>query len=71
MGRAEHHLLDAADAIVADAELIRKQVTGGSPWSVLGQSYGGFCTVSYLSMAPDGIRPCSASHFSTRITRRR
>ncbi len=44
-----------ADAIVADAELIRPQVTGGSPWAVLGQSFGGFCTVSYLSAAPEGI----------------
>jgi pimeloyl-ACP methyl ester carboxylesterase len=45
-----------ADSIVADAELIRPQVTGGAPWSVLGQSFGGFCTVSYLSKAPDGLR---------------
>jgi pimeloyl-ACP methyl ester carboxylesterase len=45
-----------ADAIVADAELIRRQLTGGAPWSVLGQSFGGFCTVSYLSLAPGGIR---------------
>ena len=45
-----------ADSIVADAELIRPQVTGGAPWSVLGQSFGGFCTVSYLSTAPDGLR---------------
>jgi pimeloyl-ACP methyl ester carboxylesterase len=45
-----------ADSIVADAELIRREVTGGRPWSVLGQSFGGFCTVSYLSMAPEGIR---------------
>jgi pimeloyl-ACP methyl ester carboxylesterase len=44
-----------ADAIVADAELIRKEVTGGRPWSVLGQSFGGFCTVSYLSRAPGGL----------------
>ncbi len=44
-----------ADSIVADAELIRPQVTGGEPWAVLGQSFGGFCTVSYLSFAPDGI----------------
>ena len=44
-----------ADSIVADAELIRPQVTGGGPWAVLGQSFGGFCTVSYLSMAPAGI----------------
>ena len=45
-----------ADAIVADAELIRGQVTGGAPWSVLGQSFGGFCTVTYLSMSPQGLR---------------
>jgi pimeloyl-ACP methyl ester carboxylesterase len=44
-----------ADSIVADAELIRPQITGGAPWAVLGQSFGGFCTVSYLSMAPGGI----------------
>jgi pimeloyl-ACP methyl ester carboxylesterase len=45
-----------ADSIVADAELIRPQVTGGEPWSVLGQSFGGFCTVTYLSKAPGGLR---------------
>ena len=45
-----------ADAIVRDAELIRPEVTGGEPWSVLGQSFGGFCTVTYLSLAPEGLR---------------
>jgi pimeloyl-ACP methyl ester carboxylesterase len=45
-----------ADSIVLDAELIRRQLTGGAPWSVLGQSFGGFCTVSYLSFAPHGLR---------------
>jgi len=45
-----------ADAIVRDAELIRQALTGGEPWSVLGQSFGGFCTVTYLSLAPEGIR---------------
>jgi pimeloyl-ACP methyl ester carboxylesterase len=44
-----------ADSIVADAELIRERVTGGAPWAVLGQSFGGFCTVRYLSAAPGGI----------------
>jgi hypothetical protein len=39
-----------------DAELIRRQLTGGAPWSVLGQSFGGFCTVTYLSFAPHGLR---------------
>jgi len=45
-----------ADSIVLDAELIRRNLTGGEPWSVLGQSFGGFCTVSYLSFAPHGLR---------------
>ncbi len=45
-----------ADSIVADAELIRPQVTGGAAWSVLGQSFGGFCAVRYLSAAPGALR---------------
>ena len=45
-----------ADSIVLDAELIRRELTGGAPWSVLGQSFGGFCTVTYLSFAPYGLR---------------
>ena len=44
-----------ADSIVLDAELIRRELTG-QPWSVLGQSFGGMCTVTYLSFAPHGIR---------------
>jgi pimeloyl-ACP methyl ester carboxylesterase len=45
-----------ADAIVADAELIRRELAGGEPWSVLGQSFGGFCVLTYLSFAPGGVR---------------
>ncbi|OIJ68955.1 alpha/beta fold hydrolase [Streptomyces mangrovisoli] len=44
-----------ADSIVRDCEAIRPQITGGDPWTVLGQSFGGFCTVSYLSLAPEGL----------------
>jgi pimeloyl-ACP methyl ester carboxylesterase len=44
-----------ADSIVRDAELVRRELTGGQTWSVLGQSFGGFCTVSYLSIAPEGL----------------
>ena len=44
-----------ADSIVLDAELIRRELTG-EPWSVLGQSFGGMCTVTYLSFAPHGIK---------------
>jgi pimeloyl-ACP methyl ester carboxylesterase len=54
--QAEYLTHFRADSIVADAELIRPQVTGGEPWTVLGQSFGGFCTVTYLSMAPGGMR---------------
>jgi len=54
--QARYLSLFRADAIVADAELIRRRLTGGEPWAVLGQSFGGFCTVTYLSKAPDGVR---------------
>lgn len=42
-------------AIVRDAELIRQAVTGGEPWSVLGQSYGGFCTAGSVPADPRSI----------------
>jgi pimeloyl-ACP methyl ester carboxylesterase len=45
-----------ADSIVLDAELIRRELSGDVPWSVLGQSFGGMCAVTYLSFAPHGIR---------------
>jgi pimeloyl-ACP methyl ester carboxylesterase len=44
-----------ADAIVADAEAFRMHL-GSGPWSVLGQSFGGFTTLAYLSQAPAGLR---------------
>ncbi|MFJ8330259.1 alpha/beta fold hydrolase [Streptomyces sp. NPDC094437] len=44
-----------ADSIVRDCEAIRPRLTGGAPWTVLGQSFGGFCTVTYLSTAPEGL----------------
>src|SRR5512142_1352220 len=47
-----------ADSIVADAELIRGRLAGGAPWETLGQSYGGFITLTYLSRAPEGLRAC-------------
>ena len=55
-----------ADSIVADAELVRVLlVAKGDPqasrWSLLGQSFGGFCAVQYLSVAPQGeTGPCCA-----------
>lgn len=47
-----HH---RADAIVRDCEWIRREL-GVKRWSVLGQSFGGFCVLSYLSLAPEGLR---------------
>ena len=44
-----------ADAIVRDAELIRQEL-GVDRWSILGQSFGGFCSMNYLSIAPEGLR---------------
>ncbi|MGW0778049.1 alpha/beta fold hydrolase [Streptomyces sp. NPDC002835] len=55
---AAHLARFRADAIVADAELIRRQLCGGEPWETLGQSYGGFITLTYLSQAPEGLRAC-------------
>ncbi|KAB1219501.1 Proline iminopeptidase [Morella rubra] len=46
-----------ADNIVKDAEFIRvRLVPEAGPWTVLGQSYGGFCAVTYLSFAPQGLK---------------
>ncbi len=44
-----------ADSIVRDAEAIRVQL-GVERWSVLGQSFGGFCALHYLSSAPESLR---------------
>ena len=44
-----------ADAIVRDAEWLRREL-GVERWSVLGQSFGGFCATTYLSLAPEGLR---------------
>lgn len=43
-----------APNIVADAEAIRIAL-GSEPWVTLGQSFGGFCTLTYLSFAPEGL----------------
>ncbi|GAA5069080.1 alpha/beta fold hydrolase [Streptomyces similanensis] len=53
--QADHLALFRADSIVRDCEAIRPQVTGGAPWTVLGQSFGGFCATAYLSTHPEGL----------------
>src|SRR5690349_17846392 len=55
--QADYLMHFRADSIVRDAEVIRRQLLGkDEPWSVLGQSYGGFCAVHYLSAFPHGLR---------------
>lgn len=57
-GVAEYLTHFRADAIVADAEAVRTALQGERPWASLGQSYGGFITLSYLSFAPAGLTEC-------------
>ncbi|HEU4808515.1 MAG TPA: alpha/beta fold hydrolase [Homoserinimonas sp.] len=47
-----------ADSIVADLEHLRSTVFGGVKWQTLGQSYGGFITLAYLSAHPDALSAC-------------
>jgi pimeloyl-ACP methyl ester carboxylesterase len=52
--QADHLAQFRADSIVADCELLREAL-GVDRWSVLGQSFGGFCALNYLSTAADGL----------------
>jgi pimeloyl-ACP methyl ester carboxylesterase len=53
-----HLLCFRADSIVADLEYLRSTVFGGVKWQTLGQSYGGFITLAYLSLHPEGLSAC-------------
>ncbi len=53
--QADQLALFRADSIVEDAEVVRRRL-GVDRWSVLGQSFGGFCALRYMSAAPDGLR---------------
>ncbi|WP_328581076.1 alpha/beta fold hydrolase [Streptomyces sp. NBC_00370] len=55
---ADHLCHFRADSIVKDAEHLRKTIFGATPWTTLGQSYGGFLTLTYLSQAPEGLSAC-------------
>ncbi|MBW4041916.1 MAG: alpha/beta fold hydrolase [Acidobacteria bacterium] len=52
---AAHLACFRADSIVRDAEHLRKTVYAGRRWTTLGQSYGGWITLEYLSTAPEGL----------------
>lgn len=48
--------------VVRDCEHIRKELLSDKEnpedrkWSILGQSFGGFCALTYLSFFPDGLK---------------
>ena len=52
---ANYLMLFRADNIVKDAEFIRKRLIGNKKWSILGQSFGGFCAVHYVSFYPESL----------------
>lgn len=59
--QARYLKLYRADSIVKDCEAIRQALTADYPeakkkWSLMGQSFGGFCSISYLSFHPEGLR---------------
>ncbi|MGN7949899.1 alpha/beta fold hydrolase [Microbacterium sp. 22215] len=51
---AEHLTHLRADSIVRDCEAMREHL-GAETWSVLGQSFGGFTTLAYLSTDADSL----------------
>lgn len=55
--QAEYLTHFRADNIVRDAEAIRVQL-GIEKWATLGQSFGGFCTLTYLSLFPESLLRC-------------
>lgn len=47
-----------ADSIVRDLEHVRTTRYEGRRWATLAQSYGGFLTLTYLSLAPEALAAC-------------
>jgi pimeloyl-ACP methyl ester carboxylesterase len=59
--QAEYLKSFRADSIVKDCEAIRQALTADYPedkkkWSLMGQSFGGFCSTTYLSFYPEGVK---------------
>ncbi len=54
--QSDYLSLFRADSIVRDAELLRSLLIADKKWTVLGQSFGGFCALTYLSIAPEGLK---------------
>lgn len=55
--QAEYLTHFRADNIVRDAEAIRRELSIAQ-WATLGQSFGGFCTLTYLSLFPQSLLRC-------------
>ena len=54
--QAEYLAHFRADSIVRDAETIRHTLIGtDNKWIGMGQSYGGFCLLTYLSFSPEAL----------------
>lgn len=62
--RSDHLALFRADNLVRDLEAVRKCLTEGRvqpnrvKWSIMGQSFGGFVILTYLSFYSEGLREC-------------
>lgn len=61
--QAKYLKLYRADNIARDCEAIRQALLFDYPaekqrWSTMGQSFGGFITISYLSFYPEGLKEC-------------
>lgn len=56
--QAEYLKRFLADSIVRDVEHLRLTGFGRRRWVSLGQSYGGFLTLTYLSLFPEGLAAC-------------
>lgn len=54
-----------AEQIIADLEHLRRELFDGIRWETLGQSYGGFLTLTYLSFHPDAV---AASYITGGLT---
>lgn len=65
-GQLSEHVLYRADSIVQDAEAVRAALVPpescNGRMAILGQSFGGFCCLTYLSMRPQGNAPLPLSH---------
>ena len=54
--QADYLMRFRQDSIIADAEHIRRELQGkDGKWTLLGQSFGGFCSVHYLSKHPESL----------------